>query len=93
MPARPGESLAQYDAGIRRAVAADALKSDSADLTSGITRGIFVGVSGDVAVIFCDDKDADSVTMLTLAAGVWHPLQVRRILSTGTTATSILAGY
>lgn len=91
MAPRPGESLAQYDAGIRRAVAV--VPTDGADLTSGPTRGLFVGVSGNVAVNFCDDTDAATVTMLSLAAGVWHPLQVRRVLATGTTATSILAGY
>lgn len=91
MAARPGESLAQYDAGIRRAVAV--VPSDGADLTSGPTRGIFVGGPGNVAVVFCDDADAAPVTLSALAIGVWHPMQVRRVMATNTTATLILAGY
>ena len=90
MAARPGESLAQYDAGIRRA--ATVSPSDNNDL-SGITRGIFLGAAGNIAVIFADDGDSGAVTLTGLAAGVWHPMQVRRVMSTNTTATPIIAGY
>lgn len=90
MAPRPGESIAQYDAGIRRALAVT--PSDTVDL-AGITRGIYVGGSGNVVVIFADDVDANTVTLTGLAAGVWHPMQVRRILNTSTTATGIVAGY
>lgn len=91
MPARQGESLAQYDAGIRRVVAVDISSTDQA-LTS-VTRGLYVGVSGDVAVIFADDADAGGVTLNNLAAGVWHPIQIRSVIKIGTTATGIKAGY
>jgi hypothetical protein len=90
MAPRPGESLADNTAGIRRAVAVT--PSDSTDL-AGVTRGLYVGASGNVVVLFSDDKDADTVTLTGLAAGVWHPMQVRRVLSTNTTATGIVAGY
>lgn len=60
--------------------------SDSVDLGT-IPRGIYVGVSGDLA---CHDADGDSVTFVNLASGVLHPLSVRRVLVTGTTATDIL---
>lgn len=90
MAARPNEALGQYDAGIRRAAAVT--PSDGADLT-GITRGIYLGGAGNVAVIFADDADSAPVTLTGLATGVWHPMQVRRVMATNTTATLILVGY
>lgn len=90
MPPRPGEAIEDYTAGIKRA--ASVTPSNTTDLNSA-TRGIYVGASGDLAVIFAADADASTVTLVGLAAGVWHPMQVRRVLSTGTTATSIVAGY
>ena len=64
--------------------------NDSTDLTAA-TRGLYVGVSGDVVVIMADDSAA--VTITGLAAGVVHPLRVKRVKSTGTTASSIVAFY
>ena len=63
--------------------------SDSADLNY-LTRGLYVGVSGDVAVVMADGK---SVTFVSLAAGIIHPLSVQRVDSTNTTATSIVGVY
>lgn len=62
---------------------------DNTDLVGGPTRGIYVGVTGNLA---CVMSGGTTVTMTGLAAGVWHPIQAQRILSTGTTATSILGG-
>ncbi len=53
------------------------------------TRGIMVGVSGNLAVTMVDGVD---VTWPAVAAGVLHPISAIRILSTGTTATSIVVG-
>lgn len=68
--------------------------ADGADLTSqsGIngTKYLYVGVSGDVSAV---TVSGDVVTFKALAAGVFHPISVRRIKSTGTTATDILAVY
>lgn len=60
--------------------------SDTVDLTIR-TRGIYVGVSGNVAAVM---EDNVAVTFVGLAAGMVHPFRVRRINSTGTTATSIV---
>ena len=90
MAPRPNESIGEYTAGIKRAAAV--APSDSTDLNS-VTRGIYVGASGNLAVVFADDIDSATVTLVGLAAGVWHPMQVRRVLSTATTATGIVAGY
>lgn len=65
--------------------------SDTANLTNGNCRGIYVGVSGNVAVIFVGAST--SVTIPSLAAGIIHPMEVSRILSTGTTATGIFVAY
>lgn len=63
--------------------------NDSADLGSP-ARALYVGVSGDVAI---HDMNGDTVTIVGLAAGVVHPIAAKRVMSTNTTATSILAGY
>lgn len=61
--------------------------NDDADLTT-VSRGLHVNVAGNIAVIF--ENDASSV-VLTVVAGVALPYRVRRVLSTGTTATGIFA--
>ena len=52
------------------------------------TRGLYVGVSGDVKVIMLDGT---TVTFTGLAAGVIHPIQCVLVFSTDTTATNIVA--
>lgn len=54
-----------------------------------VTRGIYVGVTGHVAVQMADGQ---TVTFNALPVG-FHPIQAQIILSTGTTATNILALY
>ena len=69
--------------------AAAVTPSDSADLTT-ITRALYVGGAGNVKV---DMADGTTVTFTALAVGIVHPLRVRRVYSTGTTGTLILAIY
>jgi hypothetical protein len=49
-----------------------------------------VGVAGAVKVTFFDGT---TVTFGTLVAGVIHPLRVKRVFATGTTATGIIGVY
>lgn len=63
---------------------------NSTDLAT-TTRGLYVGAAGDVAVILADDSAA--VTFTALAAGIVHPLAVKRVKATGTTATGIVGVY
>lgn len=62
--------------------------SDSANLTNGACRQLWIGTAGNVAVITL------AGTTLTIKAPVGVlPLQVSRVLSTATTATDIVALY
>lgn len=48
---------------------------------------LYVGVSGNVSLI---EWDGTSITLIGLAAGVWHPIYSVQVNSAGTTATNIL---
>jgi len=55
-----------------------------------VTRGIYIAPvdpATDLAVILVDGTTA---TFFGLAGGVIHPMQVKRVLVTGTTATGII---
>jgi len=64
-------------------------KNDST--TFAATRGIYVGVSGDVIVLHAGDSA--TTTYKSLAAGVFHPISIVKVMSTGTTATDIVGCY
>jgi hypothetical protein len=85
---RASEALQGDTASIKRAEAVD-LTTNDADVD--VTRGLYVGVTGNVVVIFAGNSTA--VTLIGLAAGVWHPMQIQTVVKLGTTATDILAGY
>lgn len=63
--------------------------SDTVDLTMQC-RGIYVGVAGNVAV---HGSDGVATTFVGLAAGSVLPFRAKRVLATGTTATSLVAMY
>ena len=63
--------------------------SDAADLPEGLTRALFVGVGGVVSVV----DDHGNVVQIVSADSQYHPLRVRRVRITGSTATGILALY
>jgi hypothetical protein len=62
--------------------------NDSTDL-SKTTRGLYIGVSGDVKV----NIGGSTITFTAMAAGIIHPIGVTRVFSTDTTATNIVAVY
>lgn len=71
--------------------------NDTKDLTNATgnampayAKALYIGVSGDVAVIGVGDTVGNSVTFKAHPVG-YLPVQVRRVLATGTTATNILA--
>jgi hypothetical protein len=62
------------------------LPQDGADLAV-VTRAIYVGAGGDVAVRMLDGT---TVTLTNVPNGTLMPLRVSRVLATGTTASAIL---
>ncbi len=90
MAARAGEAIGNYDAGIS---SAQAITMGADVVLVRITRGIYIGGSGDLVVQFAGDADANQITLTGLAAGVWHPMQVQKIINAGTSATGIVGGY
>ena len=64
--------------------------TDGVDL-SFVTRGLYVGTAGNVAVILKGDSSA--VTFVGVPAGSVIPLRVSRVNSTNTTASDIVGLY
>lgn len=62
--------------------------NDNSDLAT-VSRAIWVGGAGSLAVILAEDSSA--VTFAGVAAGTLLPLRAKRVMSTNTTATSIVA--
>lgn len=60
--------------------------NDTTDL-GFVSRGIMVGVSGNVSV---NMSGSGSAIVIAMTAGQIYPLAVSRILQTGTTATGIV---
>lgn len=65
--------------------------SDGADLPSGLCHSLHVGGAGNLSV-YMGPNSTTAVTIVA-TAGSYHPIKVRRVLSTGTTATGIVALY
>ena len=63
--------------------------NDSTELANA-TRAVYVGGAGDLKI---KAVGGETVTLVGVAAGSLLPLRVVQILSTGTTATSIVAMY
>ncbi len=63
--------------------------NDSTDLLQP-TRGILLGAAGAIAI---HNEAGTSITIANLAIGVIHPITTKRILSTGTIASGIVAFY
>lgn len=59
---------------------------DSNELSS-VTHGLYVGGTGDVAVVMASGEE---VTFSAMAAGVFHPIRVKQVKETGTSATDII---
>lgn len=81
----------------RRAIAVT--PSDTKDVTNATgdnapyyAKALYIGVTGDVAIVAAADAVGTSVTFKAVPVG-WFPVQVRRVMSTGTTATNIVGLY
>jgi hypothetical protein len=78
-----------WNAVIPASRAAAITPNDSTDL-SNVTTGIYVGVGGNVKV---DMVYEGSVTFSNVPTGSILPVQAKRVYSTGTTATTMIALY
>ena len=61
--------------------------NDALDL-SIITKGIWVGTGGDLAVVLLEDSV--SVILKSVASGSLLPIRAKRVLATGTTAQNLV---
>lgn len=64
--------------------------SDSTPLPF-VSRGIYVGTTGNLAVVMQGDTTATAVTFSNVQAGSLLPLRVTYVMSTNTTASNIVA--
>ncbi len=64
--------------------------NDNTDL-SFITRAISFASAGDLAIVTHDGTEL-TIPSAALAAGIMHPIGIKRVKATGTTATGIV-GY
>lgn len=62
--------------------------SDAAGIA--LTRGVYIGGAGNLRV---DMADGTTVTFSGLAAGIVHPLAVKKVYATSTTATGVIGVY
>lgn len=66
--------------------------SDSVNLTTW-ARALWVGSAGNLKVIMAGDATNTPVTFRGVKAGVWMPIQVKRVYATGTSASDIVAVF
>jgi hypothetical protein len=69
--------------------AEDINPTDSQDLGT-VPRAIYIGGAGDLAVV---TLNGSSVKFIGLLAGTILPVRVKRVKSTGTTATALISLY
>ena len=72
------------------ATGAVSITPDDDTLLASITRAVWVGGAGDMAVLMADDS---AVTFVGVQAGSLLPIRVKRVNNTDTTATGILGLY
>lgn len=88
MPDRFSRSLDQVDDPPRRAWAVT--PNDATDLADVATR-IYVGGGGALVVTLADMADGSNVTLTGVPTGAYLDMRVKRVWSTGTVATGIVA--
>lgn len=84
-----GKILKAIQAGAGAIGAVAVTPHDSTNFARGVCDRLFVGTGGTVTVVFSDD----STCQYTVADGTWMLVRAKRVNSTGTTATAIVAEY
>jgi len=67
---------------------AAAITPDDENNLANSTRGIYVGTAGDLKIT---TVGGETVTLANVAAGVIHPWRIKRVFSTDTTASDLVA--
>lgn len=67
---------------------ASAVTPSDATVFESSTRGVYIGGTGDIAVVM---EGSGSVTFVSVLSGSILPIRCTQILATGTTATAIVA--
>jgi metal-dependent HD superfamily phosphatase/phosphodiesterase len=70
--------------------AAAVTPSDSTDLPNGVARALYIGGGGTVVL---DTYTQTSLSFVGVQAGTILPVNVKRVRSTGTIATNLIALY
>lgn len=66
--------------------------NDATNLAPVYAKALYVGVTGNVTVVPINAvADTDTVLFTAVPAGTILPIQVRRVMATGTTASGIIA--
>jgi hypothetical protein len=73
------------------AVSAFAITPSDTNNLPHLTRGIYVGGSGDLKVSMAGG--GGTIVFVGLAAGMVHPLRVEKVFQTDTDATNIIGVY
>jgi len=68
---------------------AEAVTPHNTNELTKLTRGLWVGTGGSVALVMADNPV--SIILDNIPNGAWLPFRVRKVLSTGTTASDIIA--
>jgi hypothetical protein len=63
--------------------------NDSTVLTNA-TKAIYVAAT---ATVKLDTVGGQTVTLVGLASGIWHPIQATKIYSTGTSLASVMGSW
>lgn len=63
--------------------------NDTTDLANP-TKAIYVSATSTLTV---DTIGGQTVTISSLAGGIWHPIQVKRVYVTGTSASGLLGSW
>lgn len=63
--------------------------SDSVTLPRAY-RAVYVGTAGDLHIL---TEDGSEITLTNIAAGCIHPISVRKVFQTGTSAGAIVGFY
>lgn len=65
--------------------------SDTVDIPSPYAKALYIGVAGDITVLPINAKDTGDAVLFKAHPVGYMPVQVRRVMSTGTAATNIVA--